>query len=167
MFVIGTLHLFQGTPQSMVHRQAVRVIVQRNNTFLFVQSRRYGDVKFPGGGVEENETLVATACRECREETGYEVIPTTVHEVGEFHESRHGQTPGVCLSMVSYYFRADIDELVHPSQLMDYEVEYEYEVVWMTLADAIRANEIAYAHYPTHVPWCAREMEVMRALLST
>lgn len=30
---------------------------------------------FPGGGVEDNETLEQTLCREVKEETGYDVLP--------------------------------------------------------------------------------------------
>jgi 8-oxo-dGTP diphosphatase len=40
-----------------------------------------GYAEFPGGKVRADETIDATACRECREEAGLEVVPSGPPEI--------------------------------------------------------------------------------------
>lgn len=47
---------------------------------LLVHSKKYGYLKFPGGGIESGEDHVQALCREVREETGLEVIPDSSRE---------------------------------------------------------------------------------------
>jgi len=49
---------------------------------LLVHSKKYGYLKFPGGGIESGEDHVQALCREVREETGLEVIPDSIREFG-------------------------------------------------------------------------------------
>ncbi len=54
------------------HRQAVRGIIFRDNKILMVYTNK-GDYKFPGGGVNKEETFEEALVRDVCEETGYTV----------------------------------------------------------------------------------------------
>ncbi|VAW82097.1 Nudix-like NDP and NTP phosphohydrolase NudJ [hydrothermal vent metagenome] len=52
-------------------RATVAVICERNRHFLMVEERVHGQIRFnqPAGHLEDNESLIDAAIRECREET--------------------------------------------------------------------------------------------------
>ena len=54
---------------SVFRRVAVRGIIERDGKYLIIHSK-YGDYKFPGGGMEQGEPLEQTLEREIKEETG-------------------------------------------------------------------------------------------------
>lgn len=52
------------------YREAVRAVIVQNNKILLAHSNM-GDYKFPGGGVDKNESHGEGLLREVAEETGY------------------------------------------------------------------------------------------------
>ncbi|WP_257391822.1 NUDIX hydrolase [Mesobacillus jeotgali] len=56
--------------EKIIKRVAVRAVITENNLILLVQSNK-GDYKFPGGGLDVNESLEECLKREVSEETGY------------------------------------------------------------------------------------------------
>lgn len=147
---------------AVFHRTAVRGIIRRGDNYLLIDSKKYGDCKFPGGGAEAGETRTETLMREVREEAGRDVLPETVREALLVRERRLGAR-GDVLFMDSYYYFCEVSDTVHPQQLQGYELDEGYEVVWMTLADAIARNEKISGQAKT--PWVLRETTVMRALM--
>ncbi|AIS53590.1 ADP-ribose pyrophosphatase [Thermoanaerobacter kivui] len=63
-----------------------RVVVVENEKVLLVKHQDGKKVAwvFPGGRVEENESVAAAAIRECKEETGYEVKLNGVCYIQEY-----------------------------------------------------------------------------------
>lgn len=54
-------------------RQAVRVVLlDSNRQVAIINVQKFGYYKIPGGGTEAGETLIMTAKREVKEETGCE-----------------------------------------------------------------------------------------------
>lgn len=147
---------------AVFRRTAVRGIIRRDDKYLLIYSQKYGDCKFAGGGSERGESLMDTLIREVREEAGRDVLPETVREALLVRERRLGAR-GDVLFMDSYYYFCDVGETVHPQQLVDYERDEGYEVVWLTLAEAIAYNEKILGQSKT--PWVRRETTVMRELL--
>ena len=142
-------------------RTAVRGIVARGGRYLFVYSRRFGDCKFPGGGMEQHETHADTLIREVREETGYDVLPESVGACICVHERRRGLY-GDLLCMDSYYYFCAVGDAVHPQKLDAYERDEGYEVRWLTLAEASAYNEAALQNDRT--TWVQRERAVLQYL---
>ena len=140
-------------------RTAVRGIVQRGGKYLFVYSRKYGDCKFPGGGMEPDETHADTLIREMREETGYDVLPDTLRACLLVHERRKGLF-GDLLCMDSYYYCCAVGDTVHPQKLDASERDEDYEVCWLTLAEAAARNKAADAQ----TTWVQRELAVLKYL---
>lgn len=155
-----TLNLGDCTGEGSVYKRiAARGIIRRDDKYLAIYSK-YGDYKFPGGGREAGEELEDTLLREVQEETGCRVIPESIGDYLLVHERRKGN-PEDWLEMDSWYFFCDIEETVYERSLDDYEKEYGYQVVWMTLEEMIRKNE---AGDREKTPWILREAMVMREL---
>ncbi len=51
-------------------RKAVRAIVLKGESILLLYTKRYNDYSFPGGGLDEGESLTTGLIRELKEETG-------------------------------------------------------------------------------------------------
>ena len=146
---------------SVFKRIAVRGLIQKNRRFLLIYSK-YGDYKFPGGGIKKGESLEETLLREVQEETGYLVKKESISEGILVHKKRKGD-PDDLLEMDSYYFFCDVFETLGERKLDDYEAEYDYKVCWMTLEEAIRNNESVKDY--ENIPWIKRETMVMKNFL--
>lgn len=147
---------------SVFKRTAVRGIVHKEGKYLIVYSK-YGDYCFPGGGREKGEELIETLIREVREETGYQVLTETVQEYAVIHEKRKGKIDDILL-MDSYYFFCDVHSEQGEQDLDEYEMDFEYQVGWLSLDEVIRRNEMVENH--EHTPWIVRENAIMRTILS-
>lgn len=145
---------------TVFHRKAVRGIVRHKDKYLVIHGK-YGDYKFPGGGMKDGEELRDTLLREVREETGYRVAPESIADYILVHEKRKGD-PEDLLEMDSWYYFCDVGETIYARNLDDYEKEYRYQAAWMALPDIIRGNESVERY--EKVPWVVRETMVMREL---
>jgi len=148
--------------EAIYRRTAARAIISRGDKYLLITSR-FGDAKFPGGGKEDDEELVTALTREMKEETGYQIVQDSIEKYGIVTEKRRSRRgPGVMIMDSHYYLCKVMD---HPGERMlePYEIEYEYENVWMTLEEAIAKNK--QIKNIAECPWVAREIEVMEKLL--
>lgn len=148
--------------QPIFKRTASRAIIRRGNEYLLVFSK-YGDYKFPGGGVEDGESLEQAVIREVAEETGYVVIPQSIRYFGEAFERRNGIF-GDIMEMRSHYFLCEVSDGIIDRKLDDYEEEYDYRVVWLSLEKAIERNKSGVDL--EKCPWVTRELAVMEVVLS-
>lgn len=146
---------------SFFNRTAARGIIRKGDKYLLIRSR-YGDCKFPGGGVEEGEEYADTLIREVREETGYIVKPETIRDYGTALEKRAGETADVMI-MKSYYYLCDVDENTADRDLDEYEAEYGYNVIWSNLDEAVDMNRKVTDL--EKCPWVVRDTKVMEYLM--
>lgn len=150
-------HIEAGT---IYKRKAARGIIRHGDKYLAIHGK-YGDYKFPGGGMEPGESLTDTLLREVQEETGYRVIPESIGDYLLVHEKRNGD-PEDWLEMDSWYYFCDVEERLCERHLDAYEKEYDYRVMWMTLTEMLQKNEAVTDC--SKIPWVTREAMVMRAL---
>lgn len=141
-------------------RTAARAVVKRGEQALLIHSK-YGDYKFPGGGVEPGETLEEAMIREVQEETGYHVIRDSISYCGNVLERRKGEFDDI-MEMDSHYFFCEVEVDVGDRNLDEYEAEYDYQVIWMTLGEAIEKNKLV-SDLDT-CPWVVRDTKVMEIL---
>lgn len=155
-------HVSDKITGSIFYRHAVRAIIKKGDHYLFVQSRKFNDVKFPGGGVEINEEDLTALVREVREETGYIVIPKVTH-FGYTDEINRSIFPDTdFFQMRSDYYFCDVFDETTSQELDEYEREYGYEAIWMSLEEALRINHSLPKS--DQLRWVRREIEVLEKL---
>lgn len=146
---------------SVFKRSASRGIISKGDKYLLIFSK-YGDYKFPGGGVNPGEDLRDTLIREVKEETGYQVIRDSLKPFGKVLERRKGAHEDI-LEMDSNYFLCDVASEAGSRNLDEYKKEYDYQVVWMPLSHAIEKNK-RVIDLDT-CPWVIRDTKVMEYLI--
>ncbi|HPG92433.1 MAG TPA: NUDIX domain-containing protein [Clostridia bacterium] len=143
-------------------RLAARAIIRVGDKFALVKSEKEGYYKFPGGGVEKNETVTQALIREVREETGLIIDTDKIREYGETIEYRMSDDidfPDTVFEHRSYYFlceAVDKDE-----QKLDFdEAELKFVCEFTDIDFAISCNEpIMEKYYSTNI---IRETVVLR-----
>ncbi|MFA5289983.1 MAG: NUDIX domain-containing protein [Candidatus Izemoplasmatales bacterium] len=147
---------------SILTRHAVRAIIHQDDAFLFIQSQKYGEVKFPGGGRNRREHIADALAREVLEETGYRIhrrmrfLGSTIEYARDFLK----EYDIFCQKSRYYFCQVHPDQ--YPRKLDPYEIEYGYEAVHLTLDDAIRINESVAKN--DMIPWLERDTLVMKML---
>jgi ADP-ribose pyrophosphatase YjhB (NUDIX family) len=123
-------------------RIAVRGVIYRKDKLLLIHSNR-NYYKFPGGGVEKEESLEDGLIREIREETGY-VNCQLIRKMGTVIERKIDEYDNNALfQMISVYYLCELaDEYKVSQELDDYENEEQFTPVWILPEEAIRQNQI-------------------------
>ena len=101
--------------------------------------------------------------REVQEETGYHVVIDSIKKYGKVHERRKGEYNDI-MEMESHYFFCEVESEVSGRNLDEYEEEYNYQIVWMTLPEAIEKNK-KVTNFDT-CPWVIRDTKVMKFLVN-
>ncbi len=124
-------------------RIAVRAVIIKEDKILLVQSN-LGDYKFPGGGVDEEETLDAALVREIAEETGY-VKAEVKEKVGVVVERMNDEyASNAIFEMTSHFYFCYISGEKGLQELDGYEIDQDYTPKWVTIEDAITQNKEVY-----------------------
>ena len=142
-------------------RIAVRGVIKRGDKYAMIHSSKYGEYKFPGGGMKDGEKLIDTLSREVMEETGLKVKLSSVKYIGRTEEIRKGEISDVFF-MVSHYFECQVMKEIGQQNLDDYEKEYGYKLEYVSLSHAIKCNEAIKDI--SNIPWVERDTKVMKIL---
>jgi 8-oxo-dGTP pyrophosphatase MutT (NUDIX family) len=146
-----------------IERYAVRAIIKKDNLIAMVKSKKEGFYKFPGGGVEVDEDHIDTLIRETQEESGLVIKENTVREYGFFVECRKSLFEDAIFEQKSYYYTAEVEDVLVPTNLDDYEKELEYELEWVDINTAYEVND-AFEGIDEYT-YIVRETIVLRELI--
>lgn len=154
-----------GSPH--IERTAARAVITQDGELLLLRSR-HGDYKFPGGGVEVDESAQGAVRRELREECGLldvsvgGLVCTTV-------ELSHAHEPGAVFKMTSLYFGCATRDTPGVQSLDDYERDLVLTPTWVSVAKARKANEklLQSRREGPDLPWLLRETQVLQWLENT
>ena len=122
-------------------RNSARCINIKNGLVAMVHSLKYDYYKFPGGGIEQGESVENALIRETLEETGLVVIPESVKEYGCVHRIQKDDV-GVADIFVqdNFYYFCDVEENVRLQNLDGYEAEEKFTLEYVQPHKAILAN---------------------------
>ncbi len=124
----------------IVERNSIRAIIKCNGKLLMIRTNK-GDYKFPGGGIEEGETIEQSLCREVMEETGFQVlkIGDTIGKVVESNVDIYDDSK--IFVMTSLYVECEINfNSQKELKLDDYEKELNFKPTFIKIEDAIYKN---------------------------
>ncbi|MDF2066801.1 NUDIX domain-containing protein [Bacillus sp. Cr_A10] len=147
------------------YREAIRAIIFHKNKILLVHSNK-GDYKFPGGGVEGDESHSECLIREVAEETGY-INCIIKDKLGSVIERKLDEFDNNALfQMTSHYYLCElINDKRIAQQLDKYESAQEFRPEWVSLHDAIEQNEKIINSFDIEKNgWVKREIFVLKKL---
>jgi len=146
-----------------VQRTAVRAIICRGQDLLMVFSSAVGDYKFPGGGVDNDESHQQALARELREECGASLLSVD-GELGAVIEYDFAEEKDFdVFKMTSHYYFCRVGDGFDAQKLDDYERDLGFKPVWVNIDDAISANRLLIDSQ-TPPDWLKREIFVLEHL---
>ncbi len=144
-------------------RIAARAIILDGDSMLMIYSPSCDEYKFPGGGVERNESMEAGLVREVREETGSLVnrIVAKVGQVIEYDRPKERQLE--LFTMRSSYYLVTVSAERLEQQLDTYESKLGFTPRWVDVDEAIRLNEATMAKGNAQMTrWITRDTWALR-----
>lgn len=113
-------------------RKAARAIVfDRDNNIAILNATKLHYHKLPGGGIEQGEDILEALNREMIEEIGCQIEVTG--ELGRIDEYRDESK----LMQKSYCYIANVVGEKNEPQFVENEVEDGFEIMWVSLDEAI------------------------------
>ena len=149
--------------QPIIYRNAVRAIIMKDQKILMVYSETSKEFKFPGGGIEHDETRDVALRREVLEEVG--------HNINSVNESL-GYTDQIYNDIYdekkyfyqrSYYYFCDVEPEYVGMRLSESEIALKFLPKWVTLDEAIAVKQYKVDH-DNEFPWTERELYMLKLL---
>jgi ADP-ribose pyrophosphatase YjhB (NUDIX family) len=112
-------------------RKAARAIILDKDKIALMKVSKRGYHKLPGGGIDENEKILEALEREIMEETG--CIAEVQKELGIIIEHR----TRLELLHINYCYIANLVNKNTSPNLTEEEKEEGFELIWVTLQEAI------------------------------
>ena len=148
-------------------REAVRAVIIKNKMIALVKSKTDDFFKFPGGGIEQGESHFDTLMRETQEETGLHIIPQSIKELGMVWELRQSIRDKIYYDEIweqkSYYYYADVENIVTEQNLQEDEKELGFELTWTDFETAYNINMELSKNY--EMTFLVREAYVLKYLM--
>ena len=153
-----------GAKVNIVGREAVRAIILNKDSVFMIHNNK-GDYKFPGGGVNKDETHMKALEREIKEETGY-LLESVTREIGTVIERNIDKYDiDSVFEMISYYYVCKIYDKLTFQELDDYETELGFQPVWVNIDKAIKKNEeLLNDETKEKNDWIYRETLILKTL---
>lgn len=125
----------------IILRNAVRAVIIDKNMILMAHLEKTDEYKFPGGGIEEDETTEEALKREVLEEAGYSVkaIGEKIGTITEYMIAEEGN--GTILKMISEYYAVTVDNKPLNQRLDEYEAELMFKPRWVEIEKAYNTNK--------------------------
>lgn len=149
--------------QEIIYRNAARAIIFKGHQVLLVYSETSNEYKFPGGGIDKDETRQEALKREVLEEVGREVI--SVNECLGYTDQIYNDIYDThkYFYQRSYYYFCEITDEYHGLKLSESERALRFLPKWVEIDEAIEVNKNKIAS-GTAFPWTERELFVLELL---
>lgn len=122
-------------------RNSSRCINIKNGKVAMIYSQKYNYYKFPGGGIEKNETMIDALVRETLEETGMKIVKESIKEFGYVHRiQKTNQYNADIFVQDNYYYLCDVYDDIVTQSLDEYESEEGFILKYVEPIEAMRTN---------------------------
>ncbi len=149
------------------YRPSVRgIIFNGDGDIAMVYSQKYHFYKFPGGGIEGNETHLEALAREIREETGMTLIPDSIKEFGEVLKIQNGDESGKDTIHIqqNFYYTCKVKDEIGSQELDDREKELDFVLKFVPIEEAIAVNSAFESDDAFKKQMAEREKRVLEIL---
>jgi 8-oxo-dGTP pyrophosphatase MutT (NUDIX family) len=113
-------------------RKAARALIFQNSKVAVLSATKLHLHKLPGGGIEDDESVIEGLSREILEETGCKV--GNIHDLGITIEYRNA----IELLQISYVFTGTVVDSSRKPQFTEKEKNEGFELAWMEVEGAIK-----------------------------
>lgn len=145
-------------------RHSARCITIQNGRVAMVHSLKYDYYKFPGGGIEENETKVQALIRETEEEAGLVIVLESIQEFGYVHRvEKSDYMDADYFVQDNFYYLCEVQKVKTSQKLDDYEADEHFTLEWVEPDKAIVVNRTV-DHGPKEQNMLEREARVLEIL---
>ena len=146
-------------------RPSARAIIIKNNKIYMVHSLLWDYYKFPGGGIEGQESNIDALVRETAEEAGLVVIRDSIKEYGYVHRIQKAKDEGFSMFVQdNFYYFCDVEDHVINQKLDDYEDDERFTLELVDPRFAIKANRKSDRD-PKKKDMLEREAKVLEMLI--
>ena len=148
-------------------REAVRAVVIRGDRILMVYSPVNSDYKFPGGGVDKNESPEVALKREVLEECGMH-LTKILQEIGcviEYLIPLKAEFD--VFKMTSSYYLCQVNSTIEKQNLDPYEEALGFQPAWVEIETALQVNKaLLRSTKKESLRWTAREVFMLEYIQS-
>ena len=123
-----------------IYRVSVRGIIFIDGKLLMIEDD-FGEVKLPGGGIDDGEDDYKALVREVKEETGYDVILDSIKPFGEIEEKRLSVHEPMIWHQISRLYFCDVHLEQGECEYTENEKKYGFKQVLYTLEEALEKNK--------------------------
>ena len=146
---------------SHVIRHSANSVIVNENKLAMIYVAKHNYYAFPGGGIEDGETIIDALIRETKEETGFVIKPLSIVPIGKTIEIRKDRYIDEIYERHDYYYLCEVDDVPMRKNLSANEIEYGHQLVFISIDEAITANKL---HMQRGFNWTEGIMCVLNAL---
>ena len=123
-----------------IYRVAVRGIIFVEGKLLMIESDS-GELKLPGGGLDDGEDDCQALVREVKEETGYDVIIHTIEPFGEIEEKSLSILEPKLWHQISRLYFCKVNPTKGQCKYTENEIKSGFRQVLYSIEDALEKSK--------------------------
>ena len=120
-------------------RPSSRGLILKDGKIAMVYSKKYNYYKFPGGGIEKEESNIDALVREVKEEVGLDIIIESIKEYGLVIRKDIGSEKDILLQE-NYYYICNVKDDITNQSLDEYETEEGFCLKFVSKDTIIKTN---------------------------
>jgi len=144
-------------------KNAVKAIIFSDGRIGQIYFNKNNLYDFPGGGIEDGETIDEALIREIKEEAGATVIPSSIKEfeLGKYVTIYKDNQKNVIIERYFSYYFCEIEDGYTEPQLEEYEIADGQQFVFVSIDEAISTNKL---HIQQGNHWVENPTSILKLL---